>query len=348
VVINITITNKKPVVLGTPVIVCGNKDYTISFAFDAAWSSYTDKTARFVFKSPGTPTGRAYIDVPFSGNSVAVPQLSNLREVYVGVYAGDLYTTTPARIFCDKSILCESGTRYVDSDECLDIIEQWREEMAAAAQAVETSKTEAATSASSAAGSAKQAEGAASSAAGSAKQAEDAASSAEQSARNAAAEAANAAQTALAEAKASGQFDGEKGDPFTYEDFTPEQLENLRGPKGEDGTMTFEELTDEQKATLKGDKGDKGDPFTYADFTAEQLATLKGEKGDKGDKGDSIKGDKGDKGDTGATGPQGPAYALNDTDKNTIAAAVKASLASEPLTFHYEDGTQRTIEVYVK
>ena len=41
---------------------------------------------------------------------------------------------------------------------------------------------------------------------------------------------------------------GDKGDAFTYEDFTPEQL-----------------------AALKGEKGDKGD---------------KGEKGDKGDKGD--------------------------------------------------------------
>lgn len=28
---------------------------------------------------------------------------------------------------------------------------------------------------------------------------------------------------------------GEKGDPFTYEDFTPEQLEALRGPKGDPG-----------------------------------------------------------------------------------------------------------------
>ena len=32
-----------------------------------------------------------------------------------------------------------------------------------------------------------------------------------------------------------GQFKGDKGDPFTYEDFTAEQLEDLRGPKGEPG-----------------------------------------------------------------------------------------------------------------
>lgn len=52
---------------------------------------------------------------------------------------------------------------------------------------------------------------------------------------------------------------GSKGDPFRYEDFTPDQLEALNGPKG-----------------------DKGDPFRYEDFTAEQLESLKGPKGDDG------------------------------------------------------------------
>ena len=68
-----------------------------------------------------------------------------------------------------------------------------------------------------------------------------------------------AIDSALQIAKDSGEFQGdkgEKGDAFTYEDFTPEQL-----------------------ATLKGEKGD---PFTYSDFTPEQLAALKGEKGEDG------------------------------------------------------------------
>lgn len=37
---------------------------------------------------------------------------------------------------------------------------------------------------------------------------------------------------------------GDKGDPFTYEDFTPEQLEGLRGPQGDKGTTSWNELTD--------------------------------------------------------------------------------------------------------
>lgn len=61
-----------------------------------------------------------------------------------------------------------------------------------------------------------------------------------------------------------------------------------QGEKGSDGTMTFEDLTPEQKASLKGDKGDKGDT---------------GAAGPQGDTG--PKGDKGDTGETGAQGPQG-------------------------------------------
>lgn len=70
-----------------------------------------------------------------------------------------------------------------------------------------------------------------------------------------------------------------------------------QGKKGADGTMTFEDLTPEQKASLKGDKGDKGDTGA---------AGPQGEPGSKGDKGDpGPKGDKGDTGETGAQGPQG-------------------------------------------
>lgn len=70
-----------------------------------------------------------------------------------------------------------------------------------------------------------------------------------------------------------------------------------QGEKGADGTMTFEDLTPEQKASLKGDKGDKGDTGA---------AGPQGEPGPKGDKGEpGPKGDKGDPGETGAQGPQG-------------------------------------------
>lgn len=48
---------------------------------------------------------------------------------------------------------------------------------------------------------------------------------------------------------------GDKGDPFTYNDFTPEQLAFLTGPKGEKG-----DKGDKGEQGIKGDKGDIGDP----------------------------------------------------------------------------------------
>ncbi|UDQ98957.1 hypothetical protein AAEX28_02440 [Lentisphaerota bacterium WC36G] len=61
--------------------------------------------------------------------------------------------------------------------------------------------------------------------------------------------------------------------------FVGSESEWLQSLKGADGSINFEDLTDEQKATLKGEKGEKGDAFVYEDFTAEQLESLKGPSG---------------------------------------------------------------------
>lgn len=67
---------------------------------------------------------------------------------------------------------------------------------------------------------------------------------------------------------------GDKGDAFTYADFTAEQLAGLKGPKGD--AFTYADFTAEQLAGLKGPKGDA---FEYSDFTPAQLAALKGDPG---------------------------------------------------------------------
>lgn len=103
--IQIAITEKRPQVIGAPVIVCGNSDYTITFNFDAEWGAGT-KTARFVYIRDGAVM---HEDVVFSGSTVAVPILDNVREVRVGVYAGNLQTSTPVVIPCECSIRCGTG-----------------------------------------------------------------------------------------------------------------------------------------------------------------------------------------------------------------------------------------------
>ena len=51
-------------------------------------------------------------------------------------------------------------------------------------------------------------------------------------------------------------------------------------PKGQDGTVSFSDLTPEQREGLRGPAGPKGDAFVYSDFTTEQLNALKGPAGE--------------------------------------------------------------------
>lgn len=95
-------------------IICGNSDYTAVFDFDDEWSAYDTKTARFVYC--GT-----YTDVVFTGNECPIPIIQDTRSLTIGVYAGDLHTTTPAYVSCVPSILCGGG---VPADPTPDVYAQ--------------------------------------------------------------------------------------------------------------------------------------------------------------------------------------------------------------------------------
>lgn len=82
-------------------IVCGNSDYTVHFYFDGEWDDYEEKTAEFKYYRGGK---LLYDEVVFSGNTVNVPILRDIDEVEIGVYAGNLHTSTGARIPCARSI----------------------------------------------------------------------------------------------------------------------------------------------------------------------------------------------------------------------------------------------------
>lgn len=92
---------------------------------------------------------------------------------------------------------------------------------------------------------------------------------------------------------------GPKGDPFTYSDFTPEQLEDLKGPKGDTGTgLTilgqYESLTALESAVTNPKIGDNYyvgasapyDVYTYTPQGWVNDGPLQGAKGDKGDPGE--------------------------------------------------------------
>lgn len=96
----------------------------------------------------------------------------------------------------------------------------------------------------------------------------------------------------------------------------PETI-NIKGPKGDKGAdgevnVRYEDLTPEQQASLRGERGPQGYTFTPSvsengqlswsndgSLVNPQTVNIKGPKGDKGDQGE--KGLTGDKGDTGIT-----------------------------------------------
>lgn len=98
-------------------------------------------------------------------------------------------------------------------------------------------------------------------------------------------------------------------DTLTFDQLTEEQRAALRGEKGEPGAaLTFDQLTEAQKAELRGQAGPQG-PVGPAGATGPQGAAGKdGAQGPVGPTGATgAQGPKGATGATGATGPQGPA-----------------------------------------
>lgn len=112
-------------------IVCGNNDYKIRFAFDSEWNKHTTKTARFVWNGQ-------YVDKIFEGDICDGVVITNAKLVAVGVFAGDLCTTTPALVTCKKSILCEGGTPVPPSDDVYAQLLSMYEETLRVAKDVET------------------------------------------------------------------------------------------------------------------------------------------------------------------------------------------------------------------
>lgn len=94
--------------------VCGNSEFVVGFVFDKEWDKIETKTARFIH-------GGEHTDIVFTGKECKVPKIFNVKRMEVGVFAGDLQTTTPAIVNCRKSILCDSGT---PADPSPDVYEQ--------------------------------------------------------------------------------------------------------------------------------------------------------------------------------------------------------------------------------
>lgn len=140
---------------------------------------------------------------------------------------------------------------------------------------------------------------------------------------------------------------GPKGDSYPagiveFDSLTPEQIEMLKGPKGDTGPQGAKgdkgdpgiqgpqgETGEIGPQGPKGDQGEqgiqgpKGDPGTQGPQGERGPQGLQGEQGPKGDKGDP-----GPEGPQGAQGPAGPTYTITETDYEAIAAIAITKLTN--------------------
>lgn len=96
---------------GEGVIICNNSDYTVVWDLDGEWTPYGTKTMR-VNLSDGT-----YQDVVFTGDNAALPVLTASGWVSVGLYAGDLHTSRAARLLALSSVLTPGGSPAAPAED---------------------------------------------------------------------------------------------------------------------------------------------------------------------------------------------------------------------------------------
>lgn len=102
--IMIKVTGKVPeLVSGPDYVVCDNSDYTVAWQLDEEWAQFEHRTMQVNYKD-GT-----YERVLFTGNSCALPAIPVSGAVHVGLFAGDIHTTRPARLLAVRSATTDSG-----------------------------------------------------------------------------------------------------------------------------------------------------------------------------------------------------------------------------------------------
>lgn len=107
------------------------------------------------------------------------------------------------------------------------------------------------------------------------------------------------------------------------------------GPKGADGTMTFEDLTPEQKASLKGDPGEPGPAGPQGE---QGPAGPQGEPGEQGPEGQQgIQGVQGIQGEQGIPGPKGDQGPKGDPGAPFSVAKIYPSVAAMNADFSGTD-----------
>ncbi|MEI3123238.1 MAG: hypothetical protein V8S81_05470 [Oscillospiraceae bacterium] len=100
--INITVAHKVAV-SDTQSIVCDNSDYTVHWTLDEEWNAYDTKSMRTIYMD-GT-----YKDTVFSGAEVELPVCTVPGVVQIGLFAGDIRTSRVAILRALPSVRSAAG-----------------------------------------------------------------------------------------------------------------------------------------------------------------------------------------------------------------------------------------------
>lgn len=115
--INITVAHKVAV-SDTQSIVCDNSDYMVHWTLDDEWSAYDTKTMRTIYMD-GT-----YTDKVFSGDTIALPVCTVPGAVQIGLFAGNLRTSRVAILRALPSVRSAAGA---PADPTPDVYDQLME-----------------------------------------------------------------------------------------------------------------------------------------------------------------------------------------------------------------------------
>lgn len=101
----IKVADKVPELVSMPPrgITCDNSDYTVVWQLDEEWAQFEHRTMQVNY-SDGT-----YERALFTGDSCALPAIPVKDWFYVGLFAGDIHTTRPVRLFANRAITTDSG-----------------------------------------------------------------------------------------------------------------------------------------------------------------------------------------------------------------------------------------------
>lgn len=101
--IHVNVREKIAQTVGAPEIVCGNSDYIAVFDLDSEWDDYDLKTAHFKWVDVRSGKMMEY-ELTFSGTLCSIPAIYGTHLLLIGIYAGNIRTTTAAKVPCIRCI----------------------------------------------------------------------------------------------------------------------------------------------------------------------------------------------------------------------------------------------------